>query len=234
MIALSTAKKIMRQAKADGIRVWRAPDQIFAQRKADGLAPMVRGLPVFVRKKAPIETALHEIGHAMDARRGSSTLRQLLRHVIGRKNPFHAERAANRYASELLEKHGTANEVEEFRRHMAAMQRLCRSRHHGRPSDMDTMLKLPTKYRLVTIGGKQRFMFIFESPVRLTRMGNGAYQTPNGGTLEVESSRDGRSYKLGEFSDAPSPETQSPNGCWTYRAVSSIQGGQFARLKITA
>lgn len=104
-----------------------------------------------------------------------------------------------------------------------------------RPPEIVMPADVVTRYKIVTVAGERRFMFIFESPVKLVRNGRGEYDDVAGTVqLRIEWSSDQQNWSFYNFRDAATPEAQKPDGTWVYRAISDMRvtrfNSQFARL----
>jgi hypothetical protein len=92
-----------------------------------------------------------------------------------------------------------------------------------------------TRFEIVEIAGKNRFIFVFESPVQLLRSGRGEYDDVAGTVqMRIEWSTDKKKWMFYRFRDAPDPESRKADGTWVYRSMSEVivtpHNSQFARL----
>jgi len=94
-----------------------------------------------------------------------------------------------------------------------------------------------TSYRLISVGGKLRFEFRFNSPVRLLRNGRGEYDDV-AGTVQIamQWSSDNIRWHNYRFEDSPNPEVVIGDGTYAYAAISNVPfrpyRSQFARLAV--
>lgn len=113
-MSLSTAKSLLREARARRIAIHRLPKEELGRRNMNSAFMPIPFMPtVFVKKGgAKMNSIAHEIGHAMDMKgwNGIKRMIQLYRRKYG---PM--ERAANRQATGLLSRIGTAADVKDFR-----------------------------------------------------------------------------------------------------------------------
>lgn len=106
-----------------------------------------------------------------------------------------------------------------------------------RPPAKEIPADVKTRYKIVTVAGQKRFLFIFESPVKLIRNGRGEYDDVAGTVqIRIEWSTNQKDWSFYNFRDAATPETQRPDGTWVYRSISDMRvtpgSSQFARLAI--
>ena len=234
-IRLSTAKKVLRHLRDQGFSIVHRRSTLLTLARADGAVNMLSPRKIRVLPGVPFTVVLHEAGHALDFR---TRLWRRFKASITRRT-YAAEIAANRAATDLLWNLGDESDVIAFRAAMVGGQISHRNRHRG-IFNRETNLRdrINTRYLISRLGGKPRFMFVIEAPVRLRRSSRcGTYAAPDGTQIVMEWSADGANWKRGMFGAAPSPESRRADGTWVYRAVSTIPhngGTQLARIAVTA